>query len=190
MIKILVDDVGDGSIDRARKLLSGIPHGADKAVGSALKRASRTGMAYATKMLQREYVAGSGTMKSYTATKIHYNNSAGGTTVDLEFRGHHIPLMKFDVSVGSDGRVRARVKRSSAKAALDHVFSATVGSHTGLFERETSSRFPVEEKMGPSVPQMLSANDDLQQELGDKIREAFEERIDHEILAVLNGWRA
>ena len=186
---ILVDDIGDGSIDRARKLLAAIPHGADKAVGSALKRASRTGMAYAAKMLQREYVVNSGVMKSHTQTKLRYVSSGGGTTVDLEFRGHHIPLMKFDTSFGRDGRVSVRVKKSSGKAALDHVFSASVGGHTGLFERETDSRFPIEEKFGPSVPQMLSANDDLQQEMGDKIREAFEERIDHEILAVMNGWR-
>lgn len=189
MIKVLVDDVGEGSIDRARKLLAGIPHGAEKAIGSAIKRASRTGMAYATKMLQREYVVNSGVMKSYTQTKQHFINSGGGTTVDLEFRGHHIPLMKFDTSVSKDGRVSVRVKRSSGKSALDHVFSASVGKHSGLFERETDSRFPIEEKFGPSVPQMLSSNDDLQQELGDKIREAFDERIDHEILAVMNGWR-
>ena len=189
MIKILIDDIGDGSIDRARKLLAGIPHGAEKAIGSALKRAARTGLSHATKMLQREYVVNTGVMKSYTQTKQHYVTSGGETTIDLEFRGEHIPLIKFDTSVGRDGRVSAHVKRSTGKTALEHVFVASVGRHTGLFERDTSARFPIGEKFGPSVPQMLSANDDLQQEMGDKIREVFEERLDHEILAVMNGWR-
>ena len=35
----LVDDVGDGSIDRAIKVLAGFSHGADKAIGSAIKHA-------------------------------------------------------------------------------------------------------------------------------------------------------
>lgn len=188
-MKILIDDIGDGSIERARKLLSGIPRGAQKAVGSALKRAATTGMAYTTRMLARDYAVGVGVMKSHTKSKVRYSSGTGGDTVDLEFMGTHIPLAKFDVSVGKDGLVRARVKRTSAKTALEHVFSATVGSHTGLFERLTEDRYPVQEKFGPSVPQMLSYNDDLQQEMGDKIREAFEARIDHEIAAVLNGWR-
>ena len=142
MIKILVDDVGEGSIDRARKLLSGIPHGADKAVGSALKRASRTGMAYATRMLQREYVAGSGTMKSYTDTKIHYNNSAGGTTVDLEFRGHHIPLMKFDVSVGSRYITGVNVVNwPIGRVLMSYYASAYVRTVLGIKLRDTTAGF-------------------------------------------------
>lgn len=189
MIKVLIDDIGDGSIDRAKKLLAGIPHGADKAIGSALKRAAQQGMTYASREIRREYVINAGIFKRYTETKRHYNSGAGGTTVDLEFRGHHIPLIRFDTTVNNEGRVRTRVKKSSPRTVLDHVFSASVGGHTGVFERETDARFPLNEKFGPSVPQMLSANDDLQQELGDKIREAFEKRIDHEILAVMNGWR-
>lgn len=188
-MKILIDDIGDGSIERARKLLAGIPRGAQKAVGSALKRAATTGMAYTTRMLAREYAVGVGVMKSHTKSKVRYASGTGGDTVDLEFMGTHIPLVNFDVSVGKDGRVRARVKRNSAKTVLDHVFYATVNNHAGLFERLTEERGPLEEKLGPSVPQMLSYNDDLQQEMGDKIREAFEARIDHEIVAVLNGWR-
>ena len=51
----LVDDVGDGSIDRAMKLLAGIPHGADKAIGSAIKRAATSGEAYAARGIREEY---------------------------------------------------------------------------------------------------------------------------------------
>ena len=40
----LVDAVNENnSIERAQKLLAGFPHGADKAIGSAIKRAAQTG---------------------------------------------------------------------------------------------------------------------------------------------------
>ena len=187
----LVDDIGSESIDRVAKLLAGIPHGADKAIGSAIKRASKTGEAHAARVIQKEYVIRAGDFKSYTQSKRHIITSGGSTTVDIEFKGHHIPLLKFDTSVGKNGRVTARVKRSSSRIALDHVFYKSVGSHghEGLFERKSDKRLPIEEKLGPSTPQMMSANDDVSQEIGDKVREAFEARIDHEMTAVLNGWR-
>ena len=74
---------------------------------------------------------------------------------------------------------------------LKHVFRTEVGTHghIGLYERLTSKRFPIEEKLGPSAPQMMDTNDDVAQTIGDKVRDTFEQRLDHEILAVLNGWR-
>ena len=188
--QILIDDVGDGSIDRAKKLLAGIPKGAQKAVSSALKRAGTAGLAYAARAVREEYLIRAGDFKRYTKTKRVYNVSGGSTTVDLVFTGVHIPLIRFDARIAADGRVSARVKHGSARTAFDRAFRATVGDgHTGIFERETDARTPMRELFGPSVPQMLDANDDLQQDLGDKIRETFEQRIDHEILAVMNGWR-
>ena len=65
-----------------------------------------------------------------------------------------------------------------------------MGGHRGLYERVTSARLPVEEKFGPSTPQMMDSDDDLEQEVADKIRETFEKRLEHEISAILNGWRA
>lgn len=186
----LTDDVGGGSsIDRVQKLLAGIPHGADKAIGSAIKRAASSGEAYAAKAVSKEYYISSGDFKKYTMSKRRIITS-GGTTVEIEFRGYHIPLKKFDTKVGADGRVTARVKRSSGKTVLDHVFEMTVGTHghEGVFERLTGKRLPIEEKLGPSTPQMMSANDDVSQAIGDKVREVFEERLDHEVLRVLNGW--
>lgn len=184
----LVDDIGDGSIDRAKKLLAGISHGADKAIGSAIKRAAQSGETFASRIIREEYAVSAGTFNSYTKHKRHIITDGSGTTVDIEFKGVHIPLIKFDTTVSSSGRVSARVKRTSAKTAFESAFRADVGNHTGIFERKTEKRFPIEQKYGPSTPQMMSANDDVSQEIGDKIRDVFEERLDHEILRVLNGW--
>lgn len=188
----LTDDIGgdSGSLDRATKILAGFPHGAEKAIGSAIKRAATSGEAYAARAVGKHYYIKSGDFKQYTSSKRHIYTSGGETTVEIEFRGRHIPLLKFNTKIGGDGRVSAKVKRSSSGDILSHVFRQRVGNqHIGLFERVGESRLPIEEKYGPSTPQMMSANDDLSQEIGDKVRETFDNRIEHEILAVLNGWR-
>ena len=186
--KILIDDIGDGSIDRAKKLLAGIPHGAEVAIYSALKRSSSTALTHASREIRKEYINRAGDIKKYTYRKVHYETSGGTTTANVEFRGTHIPLIRFDYCIGADGRVSARVKRSSARTVLDHVFQATVGKHTGLFERDGSKRVPMRELFGPSVPQMLNSNEDVEDEMIDRLYEEFEKRLDHEILAVMNGW--
>lgn len=187
----LTDGVnGSGTIERARTLLAGFPHGADKAIGSAIKRAAITGESYAARAVGKHYYIKVGDFKRYTKSKRRIHTANGETTVDIEFRGQHIPLLRFDTKIGTDGRVRAKVKRSSRGDVLSHVFQQAVGNqHIGLFERIGISRFPIEEKYGPSTPQMMSANEDLSQEIGDKVREAFDNRIEHEILAIMNGWR-
>lgn len=187
----IADDIGEGSIDRVTAMLAGIPHAAEKAIGSAIKRAASSGEAFAAKAVRDEYIINAGDFKQYTKSKRRIITDSTGTTVDIEFRGYHIPLLKFDTNVGKDGRVVTRVKRSSGRTVLDHVFSQTVGTHghIGVFERATEKRLPIHEKLGPSTPQMMESNEDVSQAIGDKVRETFEVRIEHEMLAIMNGWR-
>lgn len=187
----LVDDVGGDNIDRVSKILAGIPHAFDKAVGSAIKRAAKSGEAFAARAVRDEYFVSAADFKQYTKSKRHISTTSEGTTVDIEFKGYHIPLLHFDTKVDSSGRVVTRVKRQSSRIVLDHVFSQTVGTHghTGVFERKTSKRLPIEEKLGPSTPQMMDANDDVSQAIGDKVRETFDKRLEHEMNAILNGYR-
>lgn len=65
-----------------------------------------------------------------------------------------------------------------------HAFAAQVGGHTGMFEDEGGR---LKEVMGSSVPQMLG-NEEVSEKLGQGAMEKFEERLEHEILARLNGW--
>ncbi len=41
--------------------------------------------------------------------------------------------------------------------------------------------------MGSSVPQMLG-NKEVEEKLAHESMEKFEERLDHEVLRILNGW--
>lgn len=186
-----VQGLGENTLDRVTKILAGIPKASSKALNSAILRTATSGTAYAAKVLCRDYHIKAHTFKFYTESKRHVNTSGGHTSVDIEFRGRHIPLKSFDTKVGSDGRVVTRVKRSSAQTVLEHAFRVEVGQHghAGIFERVGPDRLPIEEKFGPSTPQMMAYNKDIAREIGEHVKETFDKRIEHEMLAILNGWR-
>lgn len=190
----VTDDVGSSDVfKRAEMLLNNteVPHAAEKAIGSAIKRAAISGEAYAARAVGKFYYIKAGDFKKYTKSKRHINKTADGVEIDIDFRGYHIPLIRFGARLTASGHYRVKVKKGSTGEMLKHVFRAEVGTHghIGLYERLTSKRFPIEEKLGPSAPQMMDTNDDVAQAIGDKVRDTFEQRLDHEILAVLNGWR-
>lgn len=64
-----------------------------------------------------------------------------------------------------------------------------MGEHRGIYERIGVSRFPVEERYGPATTQMMYSNDEITEEISEKVVETFDKRIDQDILALLNGWR-
>lgn len=184
--------VGEDRIDHVLKILSGFSkHAGDRALGSAIKRASQSGLAYAAKAIHKEYFISEGDFKRYTRSKRHIIVDKDGTSVYVEFRGYHIPLLLFNTRIGNDGKVYARVKRTSNQEVLNHVFEATVGEHghTGIFERKTKNRLPIEEKLGPATPQMMWANEDVYEAIDDKVREVFDQRLEHELNAFLSGYR-
>ena len=70
---------------------------------------------------------------------------------------------------------------------FDSAFIAKMKSgHIGIFERITSKRFPIEEKMGLSAAQMVK-NEVIMEKLTQEAQEKVDERLKHEIDRILNG---
>ena len=175
----------DGSLKEAEKLLAGIQGGLKKAFGSAATRTAKSSINLASKDVRKEYIISDSDFKKYT----HSSFKADENGVSIEFHGWHIPLLAFDAKFGKDGKVTARVKRSSAREMLNNAFIQSVSrSHTGIFERVGDDRLPIKEFLGPSVPQMMSYNDELQKAIAEHTKETFEKRFDHEVMRILNGW--
>lgn len=181
-------DIAEEALIRAQKLLAGIPGGAKKAVGSALARSANSGKTFIKKPVSEEYAISSGQFLRYTRNINHFRETGEGTTVELGFKGYVIPLIEFQTHVGHDGKITTRVKRDSNAETLQHAFYARMGGHGGIYERLTSSRFPVEEKFGPATPQMMYSNENVLDQMEEHMAEVFEKRIEHEISRVLNGW--
>lgn len=189
MRTVYFEDVGESKLDRATKLLAGIPDGVYRAVGSAIKRAAGHGLTVGMKIVSEQYAIGQNELKAKTRNiNTIVKDSGGSYDVTFGYRGNVIPLMKFDTRIGSDGHVTTKVLRSESRKALDHAFKAQLGGHTGVYERIGPDRFPVKELYGPSAVQAFWAHEEVSDKMNDAILAKYEERIEHEISRVLNGW--
>lgn len=189
MSTVYFDEIGEYNLDRATKLLAGIPGGVYRAVGSAIKRAAQHGLTVGMKIASEEYAIGQSELKSRTK---HINtivkDGTGSYEVTFGYRGNVIPLIRFDTKIDSSGRIATRVLRNRARQLLDHAFVARVGGHTGVFERETKARTPIKELFGPSAVQAFYAHEETVDKMDEEMNKTYEARIEHEIARVLNGW--
>lgn len=191
IVNVKIDKSAAKELDRAAKLLAGIPGGIEKAAGAALTRAASSGRASAAREVNKQYTLKTADFKKYTKSYQHVRRSAGEISVGIEFRGYHIPLIRFDSRLNLSGLYVENVKRENSPGALRHVFRAEMKSgHIGLFERYGKDSLPIGQLYGPSVPQMMSANEKLPDAVGEQVRRTFEERMEHEIMAVMNGWHS
>lgn len=183
-------DSKEASIARAYEILGNLPHAAEMAVGSALKYAAKRGENYGASAVKKDYYITSYNFKRYTRVKKRYGVKSGEMKAEIYYMGEHVPLIYFNTHINKNGLMQVRVKRSSKSSLLKHVFTQQVGKkHLGLFERVTKDRYPIEEKFGPSVPQMMYSNEDVAERISEMTSEAFEKRLDHEINSILNGNR-
>lgn len=186
----LVVDEAEDALRRAQLLLAGIKGGAKRAVGSALTRAADAGKTAAKTAVAKEYTISQHQFLNYTKNINHYRTEADGSiSIVLGYAGHTIPLLNFKTKVGSNGQLITQVKRNNTAEALNSAFSAQMGGHRGIYERIGPSRFPVKELFGPATPQMMYSNEEVLDSVEGKMLETFNKRIDHEILAIMNGWR-
>lgn len=186
--RLYFEDFEGRSLDRAAKLLAGIPGGLSKALASALKRTATSTEAFAARAVRSEYVVTSSAFKEYTTSKRHISTSGGSTEVSISFNGYHIPIIRFDTSVGKSGRITTRVMRGSSRKVLENAFSARLGNDFGIYERVGAKRFPVRQLWGPATTQMMYSNEDVLDAINEHSTETFDKRLDHEVTRILNGF--
>lgn len=176
-------------VERAEKLLAGIPKGAERAYSNAINRGLSHVKTQAFKKVREVYAVKLADLNSATTTRVQ---KAGGQAPVgyVYFSGVKIPLYKFNATPKSPGtkqKVRAGVMQGGG-AVFEHAFIARMGNdHTGIFERLGKPRFPIEEKMGLSARQMIE-NEKILDKLTDEAQEKVNERLEHEIYRILNGY--
>jgi len=186
---LVIKDIGQVNLDRVEKMLAGIPGAFYKAVSQALKRAAQHGLTVGVRAIVEQYYIGQNEVKRNTRSKYMITrNDSGGYEVSIIYVGNVVPLLEYDTRIDRSGRVYVRVLRQNSRNALDHAFVAKMGQHTGVFERETEARFPVRELYGPSPVQAFYAHETAVDRLNEAVMGKYEERLDHEVLRILNGW--
>ena len=183
MSLVYIDEVGYGSLERAKKALESISGGAYKAVGAALRRAGNTGKTKAGRFAAEEYTISKGTFMGNVKIRTSVHKEAG---MSIEYAGNVLSLRKYNVKDSRPRGVHAQVKRNGGGGNLYDAF--IVPSKGGqVFERKGDPRLPIEKKHGPATGQQM-ANKHIVDKMEKTIIEEYEKRIDHEILRLMNGW--
>jgi len=182
MIEISVEEM-----QKAQKLLAGIPKGTERAFSSAINRGLSYAKTQALREVRQVYAVKQSQFNNATVTRVQ-NASAGRLTGYIAFSGVKIPLYQFNVSHSSGGKkVRAGLKKGSW-TAFEHAFVAQMqNGHIGIFERVGNERIPIEEIMGLSGAQMVG-NGEIVEKLTKAVQEKVNERVEHEINRILNGY--
>lgn len=182
-------EITSEAIERAETLLASIPKGAERAFSSAINRGLSHTKTQAFKQVRKVYEVKQSALNEVTTTRVQ-KASTGNLVGCVSFSGVKIPLYKFKVTPKEPRKgqkVRAAVMKGGG-ATFDSAFIAKMGNdHIGVFERITSKRYPIEEIMGLSAKQMIE-NEVIIDQLIKEAQEKVDERLNHEIERILNGY--
>ncbi len=207
MSTMQVQVLDQGQINRATALLNGIPGGIDKAMKSAMTRAVSHLRTNASKAIRERYDISAANIRANENITVRYTYE-DGVQAFINFAGGKIPLFRYGgaspggpaydqtqlVPVMIQGQWRmahpglpahGHQLKSTSPALFEHAFVAQMSSgHVGIFERNGLS---IREIMGNSVPAMLG-RPEVAEKLAEESMDKFKERLEHEVLARLNGW--
>lgn len=192
------------TLDRAAILLSGVNNGVNRAMRPAMQRASTRLKKLAYQKAKERYAISTGNLQSANSPKITYS-MGNGVTVSIRYGGKRIPLYKFDGSAPASptpldyyvpvktykgwimarpgAAARGHALRSTSPTTFESAFVATMGGHTGIFERNgTKTR----ELTSVAVPQMVGS-DVYKEQIATEAMDYFEERMKHEVMRLLGG---
>lgn len=195
MSVIHIQTAGGDSLARAEKMLSGIPGGMEKAVRSAMARSVSHLRASSVKAVRERYDIAAADVRANENVTVRYSYH-DGVQASILFAGRKIPLHryggaapKYPVPGNPNAPAFGHQLKSTSPERFHSAFVARmpVSGHVGLFER-TGGKDEIQEIMGSSVPQMLGSPE-VEERLARESMEKFEDRLDHEINAFLNGWR-
>lgn len=173
----------DKAMERAQKLLSEVPSGAETALMRALNRAAQSGKSQAVKEVRARYTVKAGDIrKTLTTTKATRTN----LEAEIVSRGSPLSLAAFkhtpktDTTGAARKRVRVAVKKEGGLKPLGQAFVW----RGKIMQRIGKTRLPIEKKIGPAVPSMIG-NPDVVEAIEEKTQETVVKRLDHEVNRIL-----
>lgn len=207
MSVIIIEAASGKSLERAAALMAGVNGGIDRAMRSAMTRATSHLKTTASKKVRERYAISAGQMKKAASPKITYV-MGNGIRAEILYRGKKIPLYKFDgagpsnptqlpqtvrvktahgwITTHPGAAAHGHVLRSTGPSTFENGFTARMpNGHTGLFERVSGST-KIKEIMGLSAAQMVGS-DEYKHEIAEESMKKFEDRLDHEVLRLLGG---
>lgn len=177
-------------IDLAKLMLGHIPGAIPKALSGAINRAAEGARTDAVKKVREDYVITAARIRETIAIRKANSNDL---TAMIKSRGRPRALSYFKLRPGKpssrrpkDG-VHVQIKRSGGGPVAKSFVAKMASGHVGVFHRQGSNRFPIVQRYGPSVAQMVGSPN-VSRYVEQNAQRRLEDRLDHEINRILKRY--
>lgn len=180
-------EITNEQIERVHAVLGGIQGGAEKVFYNAINRALSTVRSESGNAIREVYNIKKRDISGNQRIKRASSSDLAG---EIEFAGTVIPLIKFKVSPSEPKHktVSVSVLKEESDKRLAEAYVADLGVYgVGVFERMTRKRESSAQLFGPSVAHMAE-NVNVLDKMESVAQEKLNERIDHEMTRILNGY--
>lgn len=172
-------------VNQAKRLLSHIPNGFERAMANAINRAMTEGRTVGVDAVYKEHTLIKrdirATFKTEQATRRRLQASLTSSSGSM-------PLSKYAHRPKTDttGKKRTQVKVAVRRGSFKPVDRGFV--HGGqVRHRVGASRYPIKVKYGPPVP-LLVGSEEVRERVMSTIEESVDKRLEHETMRLLNRW--
>lgn len=188
-------EISEQQVDRVYMLLRGMYNGRGPTVAlrNAINRGMITARSESAKAISETYRIKQKDFKAETKIKVFRSNQSV-IEAGFIYAGNVIPLIKFQINPPKpvSGRrrkyTRVSVMKENGATELVDAYVANLGRYgDGVFERLTSKRESSQQLYGPSAAHM-AGNESIYERVSEKAQEMFDERVEHEIGRILNGY--
>lgn len=188
MIKYLIN-ITDNQIKKINALLSGtLKNLRGKVYYNAVSRALLAANTEVNKGIREIYNISAQTIKASSKMKKELIKHTDDTIGNLNYAGNMIELKKFKINTNKYGKdIKASVLKKNSGTHLERAFVAQMKYGKNIFERAAKSRHIVQVLYGPSVAHM-AGKEDIVNKAEEKAKKVLDERIEHEIDRILNGY--
>lgn len=175
----------DNALEKASKMLAGIPNGIETALSHSMNRAIQEGRTAAVREATALYTAKARDVRSTFGMR---KSSKSNLEAQLLSKGKNLPLLKYAHKPRTDttGARRKLVKVGVKKNGLKPLGQGFIWQGR-VMQRMGANRLPIEQKFGPAIPSILN-NEQIVDKVVDKMSESVEKRLEHETQRLLQGY--
>ena len=179
MVEIKFDKA---KLKRIQKILADTPRAMPRIVSSAINKTTALAKTDISKRIRTVLAAKAAAVKKkISRKKATYRRWRS----DLYISKKRLPLITFSARQNKAG-VSYKIEKAGGRTTAPHTFIQTMPSgHEGVFVRKGKSRYPIAEKMGPSIGFVFETGGMVSQAKAEA-NKTLEKQIDSQIARILN----
>lgn len=184
MSKLVRLEASDEAVEQASRYLVGVKNGIEKATMRAINRSLDAGKTALSRGIRDHYTVKKSTVHETLSVKRASLTHLQGS---IESHGGPLPMREFrhspsDLNTTGANRkaIRVTIKKGSSQRIWGFKWQPSKNADRAhIYTRVGKKRLPIEKKYSLSVPQMAGQSG-IQEAVQERVRDVFEQRLEHE----------